>query len=65
MRAAADLDDACAAGDPNLVKQPAGFMRELLRLLLQPFLFRLTVAEHIWVRLGHLVPLEHSAGRVV
>jgi hypothetical protein len=37
---AADLDDARAAGYRYLIKQPARFMRELFRLLLQPLLLR-------------------------
>ena len=53
VRPAADLDDARAAGDRYLIKQPARFMRELLRLLLQPRLLRLPVAKHVLVGLGH------------
>jgi hypothetical protein len=36
-----------------LIKQPARFMRELLRLLLQPLLLRLPVAKNVLVGLGH------------
>lgn len=35
MRPAADLDDACTAGDAYFIEQPARFMGELFRLLLQ------------------------------
>ena len=52
-RPAADLDDALAAGYRYLIKQPARFMRELLRLLLQPLLLRLPVAKNVLVGLGH------------
>ena len=53
VRPAADLDDALAAGYRYLIKQPARFMRELLRLLLQPLLLRLPVAKNVLVGLGH------------
>ena len=53
VRPAADLDDARAAADRYLIKQPARFMRELLRLLLQPRLLRLPVAKNVLVGLGH------------
>jgi hypothetical protein len=51
--AAADLGDTCTAGHPDLIKKPARLMRELLRLLLQPLLFRLSVAENVLIGLGH------------
>jgi hypothetical protein len=53
VRAAADLDDARAAGYPYLIKQPVRFMRELLRLLLQPLLFRLSVTKNVLIGFGH------------
>ena len=56
VRPAADLDDARAAGYRNLIKQPDRFMRELLRLLLQPLLLRLPVAKNVLVGLGHDEP---------
>jgi len=53
MRTAADLDDASGAGYSDLIKQPVRLMRELLRLLLQPRLFRLSVAENVLIGLWH------------
>jgi hypothetical protein len=53
VRTAADLDDASTGGDADLIEEPARLVCELLRLLLQPLLFRLSVAENILVGLGH------------
>jgi hypothetical protein len=38
-----------AHGQPDLIEEPRRFVRELLRLLLQPLLFRLPAAEHVLV----------------
>ena len=40
LRAAAQLNDAPSGPHPNLIKQPAGIVRQLVRLALQPCLLR-------------------------
>jgi hypothetical protein len=53
VRSAADLGDARAGRERDLIEQPARFMRELLCLLLQPLLLRLSVTKNVLVGLGH------------
>ena len=47
VRAAADLDDPRTGRHVDLIEQPARLVGELLRLLLQSRLFRLSVAQHV------------------
>ncbi len=53
VRAAADLNDARTLEIAELIKQPARLMSQLLRLPLQPLLFRLSIAKYVLVGFGH------------